>query len=149
MSVSIKISGSIAEVTMDNAPVNALNQSSRQGLMEALVQVNAGSEIRAVVLRGKGGTFCAGADVREFSTEPTKPYLPDVLSNIEYSSKPWIAAINGFALGGGLELALACHYRLAKTEANFGFPEVKLGLIPVQAEQLGYRVLSQQIERLK
>jgi len=130
MSVSVKISGSIAEVTMDNAPVNALNQSIRQGLMEALVQVNADSEVRAVVLRGKGRTFSAGADVREFSTEPTKPYLPDVLSKIENSSKPWIAAIDGFALGGGLELALACHYRLAKTEAHFGFPEVKLGLIP-------------------
>ena len=105
MSVSVKISGSIAQVTMDNAPVNALSQASRQGLMDALLQVKEDSEVRAVVLRGKGGTFCAGADVREFSTEPTKPYLPDVLSNIEYSSKP-DAAINGFALGGGLELAL-------------------------------------------
>ena len=130
MSFSIKISGSIAQVTMDNAPVNALSQASRQGLMDALVQVKEDSEVRAVVLRGKGGTFCAGADVREFSTEPTKPYLPDVLSTIENSRKPWIAAIDGFALGGGLELALACHYRLAKKEAHLGFPEVKLGLIP-------------------
>ena len=99
MSFSIKISGSIAQVTMDNAPVNALSQASRQGLMDALVQVKEDSEVRAVVLRGKGGTFCAGADVREFSTEPIKPYLPDVLSTIENSRKPWIAAIDGFALG--------------------------------------------------
>ena len=130
MSVLVEISGSVAQVTMDNAPVNALSQASRQGLMDALTEVKAGSEIRAVVLRGKGGTFCAGADVREFSTVPTMPYLPDVLHAIENSSKPWIAAIDGFALGGGLELALACHYRIAKSAASFGFPEVKLGLIP-------------------
>ncbi len=130
MSVSLQISGSVAQVTMDNAPVNALCQNSRQGLMDALAKIKEVSEVRAVVLRGNGGTFCAGADVREFSTEPTRPYLPDVLNAIESSSKPWIATVDGFALGGGLELALACHYRIAKTTASFGFPEVKLGLIP-------------------
>nr|MDJ0860489.1 3-hydroxyacyl-CoA dehydrogenase NAD-binding domain-containing protein [Dinoroseobacter sp.] len=130
MSVFVEFHGEIAVVTLDNPPVNSLGQAVRQGLLDAVNQIAQAPGLRAVVLRGKGGSFCAGADVREFDADPTLPFLPDVLNAIEGSIYPWIAAIDGFALGGGLELALACHYRIAHHGATIGFPEVKLGVIP-------------------
>ncbi len=86
--------------------------------------------MQAVVLHCVGRTFIAGADIKEFGKPPREPYLPDVVSAIEHAIKPWVAAIHGTALGGGLEVALGCHYRVADRAAKLGFPEVNLGLIP-------------------
>jgi len=116
-------------ITIDNPPVNALSQSERQGLMEA-VDFAEDADIDAVVIRGTRGNFIAGADVREFDKPPMLPDLPDVVARMEASRKPLIAAIEGVALGGGLEVALGCHYRIAKVGARLGMPEVTLGVVP-------------------
>jgi 3-hydroxyacyl-CoA dehydrogenase len=128
--VSIETEGGIATVTLANPPVNALNHAIRQGLAEAVARVEADPDIRAVVLRGAGGTFIAGADIREFGLPPQDPALPDVVRLIDGVTKPWVAAIEGVALGGGLEIALGCSHRVAARNAKLGLPEVNLGLIP-------------------
>jgi 3-hydroxyacyl-CoA dehydrogenase len=128
--VAISSQGGVAVVTIDNPPVNAASHAVRQGLIDALAQTEADPEIRAVVLICAGGTFVAGADVREFGQAPRAPYLPDVISAVETATKPWIAALHGTALGGGLEIAMGCHYRIADAAARLGLPEVTLGLIP-------------------
>ena len=115
---------------MDNPPVNALSQAVRAGLVSAVEQANAEPEIKAVILICSGRTFIAGADIREFNRPPEPPHLPDVIAAIEASTKLFIAAIHGTALGGGLEVALGCHHRIARADASVGFPEVNLGLIP-------------------
>ncbi len=115
---------------MDNPPVNALSQTVRAGLAGAVEQANAEPEIKAVILICSGRTFIAGADIREFNRPPEPPHLPDVVAAIEASTKLFIAAIHGTALGGGLEVVLGCHYRIARADASVGFPEVNLGLIP-------------------
>lgn len=130
MSVTVNVEGPIAVVTIDNPPVNAASHAVREGLMAALAQTEAGFSIHAVVLICAGRTFVAGADVREFGAPPQEPYLPDVVAALEQATKPWVAAIHGTALGGGLEIAMACHYRIADPAAKFGLPEVTLGLIP-------------------
>jgi len=122
--------GDIAIVTVDNPPVNALSQAVRAGLASAVEQANVEPEIKAVILICSGRTFIAGADIREFNRPPEPPHLPDVIASIEASTKLFIAAIHGTALGGGLEVALGCHYRIARADALVGFPEVNLGLIP-------------------
>ncbi|MFZ2869909.1 3-hydroxyacyl-CoA dehydrogenase NAD-binding domain-containing protein [Zavarzinia sp.] len=122
--------GRVAVISIDSPPVNALGQAVRQGLLDRLAQAEADAGVGAIVLTGTGKAFSAGADIREFGKPAQPPSLPDVINAFETSAKPVIAAINGVALGGGLELALGCHYRVAGAFASLGLPEVKLGLIP-------------------
>lgn len=130
MTVHLERRGDIAVVTLDNPPVNATSRAVRQALMDVATSIAADKTIRAVVLTGAGKLFVGGADVSEFDQPPQAPHLPDVLARIEASDVPWIAALHGTALGGGLELALACRFRVAAAGARFGLPEVTLGLIP-------------------
>ncbi|KIQ04175.1 3-hydroxyacyl-CoA dehydrogenase [Agrobacterium tumefaciens] len=127
--VDFKIEDRIAVVTIDNPPVNALNQQLRQELLAAVEAIEADETVDAVVLSCAGRTFVAGADIHELGN-PQKPYLPDVLQKIDQSGKTWVAALHGTALGGGLELAMACHGRVAAKETKLGLPEVTLGVIP-------------------
>ncbi|EAR52101.1 3-hydroxyacyl-CoA dehydrogenase [Oceanicola granulosus HTCC2516] len=127
--VSVRREGAVAVVTIDNPPVNATSQAVRAGLLDAVAACD-GMDVTKVVLACAGRTFVAGADVREFDKPPAPPHLPDVLAAIEGAAVPWVAAIHGTALGGGLELAMACHARVAAADAKLGLPEVTLGLIP-------------------
>ena len=120
----------ILVVTSNNPPVNALGAAVRQGLVAAIEQAEGDDSIKAVVIRCEGQTFFAGADITEFGKPPVMPWLPEVVDRIENCSKPVVAAIHGTALGGGLEIALGCHYRVAVPAAKLGVPEVKLGLLP-------------------
>ena len=120
----------ILVVTSNNPPVNALGAAVRQGLVAAIDEAEADDTIKAVVIRCEGQTFFAGADITEFGKPPVMPWLPEVVDRIENCSKPVVAAIHGTALGGGLEIALGCHYRVAVASAKLGVPEVKLGLLP-------------------
>src|SRR5215472_15071817 len=129
-SVDLDRRGRVAVLTVNNPPVNALSSHVRQGLHAGLKQAAADAAVQAVVITCAGRTFIAGADITEFGKPPTEPSLHAVLDLIESSSKPVVAAIHGTALGGGLEVTLACHYRVAVKTARFGLPEVKLGLLP-------------------
>jgi 3-hydroxyacyl-CoA dehydrogenase len=120
----------IGLITVNNPPVNALSQAVRAGLAEATAQGIADDEVAAMVIWCAGRTFMAGADIREFGRPPQAPHLPDVVQLIENSPKPMIAAIHGTALGGGFEVALSCHFRVALASAKLGLPEVKLGILP-------------------
>ena len=122
--------GSTLIVTSNNPPVNALGAAVRQGLVAAIEQATGDDAIHSVVITCAGQTFFAGADITEFGKPPVMPWLPEVVDIIENCPKPVIAAIHGTALGGGLEVALGCHYRVAVPSAKFGVPEVKLGLLP-------------------
>src|SRR5579884_990941 len=127
--------GDVAVVTIDNPPVNALGAALIQALENALEQIESDPATKAAVLIGAGRNFIAGADIREFQTMIEKggsgdPRLNPLLNRIENCSKPVVAAIHGSALGGGLETAMACHYRVAAATAQVGQPEVKIGLIP-------------------
>ena len=127
--VSVAYEGEIAIVSVSNPPVNALSHAVRAGLCDAVEEVEA-SSAHAAVLICVGRTFIAGADIREFDQAPKEPGLTETINAIEQCTKPWVAAIHGTALGGGLEVALGCHYRVAKTSAKLGLPEVHLGIIP-------------------
>ena len=129
-SVDLDRRGRVAVLTVNNPPVNALSQHVRQGLDEGLKQAIADAAVSAIVIACAGRTFIAGADITEFGKPPASPSLHVVLELIENSAKPVIAAIHGTALGGGLEVTLACHYRVGVKDARFGLPEVKLGLLP-------------------
>ncbi len=129
-SVDLDRRGRVAVVTVNNPPVNALSQHVRQGLDEGLKKAIADPAVSAIVITCAGRTFIAGADITEFGKPPVPPSLHTVLDVIESSPKPVIAAIHGTALGGGLEVTLACHYRVGVKDARFGLPEVKLGLLP-------------------
>jgi 3-hydroxyacyl-CoA dehydrogenase len=120
----------IAVITMDNPPVNGLGNALRARLLELLKKADADPAARAVVLIGAGKAFSGGADIREFGRPREKPDLFEVNDFQDAMRKPLVAAIAGFALGGGLELALACHYRIAAPGAQLGLPEVKLGILP-------------------
>ncbi len=122
--------GDVLVVTSNNPPVNALGAAVRQGLVAAIEQAEADEAVKAVVIACEGQTFFAGADITEFGKPPVMPWLPTVVDTIENCSKPVVAAIHGTALGGGLEIALGCHYRVAVPSARLGTPEVKLGLLP-------------------
>jgi 3-hydroxyacyl-CoA dehydrogenase len=122
--------GDVLIVLSNNPPVNALSTPVRQGLVDAIAQAEADESVKAVVIACEGQTFFAGADITEFGKPPVMPWLPVVVDTIENCSKPVVAAIHGTALGGGLEVALACHYRVAVPSAKLGTPEVKLGLLP-------------------
>lgn len=128
--VSAIVQQGILVVTIDNPPVNALSPNVRSGLRRALSHAQANAELSGVVITGAGRTFIGGADIREFGRPVEEPNLPLLIEEIEALTKPVVAAINGAALGGGLELALACHHRIAAAGAQIGFPEVKLGLVP-------------------
>ncbi|WIW45739.1 3-hydroxyacyl-CoA dehydrogenase NAD-binding domain-containing protein [Bradyrhizobium sp. 62B] len=117
-------------VTVNSPPVNALSAAVRGGILECVKAAIADPAIKGILLTCAGRTFIAGADITEFGKPPKPPALNDVLSEIENSPKPVVAAIHGTALGGGLEVALACHFRVAVKEAKLGLPEVKLGLLP-------------------
>ena len=129
-SVDLRRDGDIAIVTVDNPPVNALKHEVRAGLAEALGQCRDDVAIKGVVIACAGRTFFAGADITEFGKPPQPPGLSEVIAAIEAMPKPVVAALHGTALGGGFELALACHFRVAVTGARVGLPEVKLGLLP-------------------
>jgi 3-hydroxyacyl-CoA dehydrogenase len=129
-SVQLDRRGHVAILTVNNPPVNALSQHVRQGLREGVRAATDDPEASAVVIVCAGRTFIAGADITEFGKPPQEPSLHEVLDLIEQSPKPVVAAIHGTALGGGLEVTLACHYRVAVKTARFGLPEVKLGLLP-------------------
>jgi 3-hydroxyacyl-CoA dehydrogenase len=128
--VTHELRGKVLLVTVDNPPVNALGVDVRRGLAAAIEHAEANDAVQAVLIVGAGRNFIAGADIREFGKPPQAPALPDVCNRIEASRKPVIAAIHGAALGGGLEVALAAHYRLAVAGAKLGLPEVLLGLLP-------------------
>ncbi|CAR51025.1 3-hydroxyacyl-CoA dehydrogenase NAD-binding domain-containing protein [Burkholderia cenocepacia] len=117
-------------VTIDHPPVNALSADVRRGLADAIDAAQADDAIRAVLIVGAGRNFIAGADIREFGKPPVPPSLPDVCERIESGTKPVVVALHGATLGGGLEVALAAHYRLAVPGAKLGLPEVTLGLLP-------------------
>jgi 3-hydroxyacyl-CoA dehydrogenase len=128
--ISTRKHGDVLIVLSNNPPVNALSTPVRQGLVDAIAQAEADESVKAVVIACEGQTFFAGADITEFGKPPQQPWLPIVVDTIENCSKPVVAAIHGTALGGGLEVALACHYRVAVPSAKLGTPEVKLGLLP-------------------
>ena len=128
--VTFSKEGVVGQIVVNNPPVNALSHAVRQGIKACLEQGLDDPSIAVLVLLCQGRTFIAGADIREFDKPPQEPFLPDVVQLIEDSPKPVIAAIHGTALGGGLEVALGCHYRIALSSAKVGFPEVKLGLLP-------------------
>ncbi len=115
---------------IDNPPVNALSQDVRAAILAGVTEAQDAAAVKGIVIACKGRTFIAGADVKEFGAPPTEPFLPDVTAAIENSKKTVVAAIHGQALGGGLEIALACHYRVAAKGAKLGLPEVTLGLVP-------------------
>jgi 3-hydroxyacyl-CoA dehydrogenase len=128
--VTLDRRGGVLVVMIDNPPVNALGAEVRRGLVEAIDAAEADAAVGAVLLVGAGRNFLAGADIREFGQPAQPPSLPEVCNRIESCMKPVIAAIHGAALGGGLEIALAAHYRLAVNGAKLGLPEVQLGLMP-------------------
>lgn len=120
----------ILVITLDHPPVNALSADVRRDLADAIQAAQTDPNVRAILLVGAGKNFIAGADIREFGKPPKPPALPDVCNQIEASTKPVVAALHGAALGGGLEVALAAHYRVALASAKLGLPEVNLGLLP-------------------
>jgi len=122
--VSLERHDVVAVVTVNSPPVNALSAAVRGGIMDCVKRAIADPEAKAIVLTCAGRTFIAGADITEFGKPPQSPGLHEVLDEIENSPKPVIAAIHGTALGGGLEVALACHYRVAVMEARLGLPDV-------------------------
>src|SRR2546422_5937477 len=129
-SVDLAARGRVAVLTVDNPPVNALSQHVRKGLHDGIKQATADGAVQAIVIVCAGRTFIAGADITEFGKPPSEPSLHAVLDLIEGSPKPVVSAIHGTALGGGLEVTLACHYRVGVKGARFGLPEVKLGILP-------------------
>ena len=127
---SLAIEGDIGVLTLSYPPVNALSQVMREAIVEGMREANANPAIKAIVLICDGRTFLAGADITEFGKPPKAPSLREAQDQIENAAEPVIAAIHGTALGGGLEVALCCHYRVAVPSAKCGLPEVHLGLLP-------------------
>jgi 3-hydroxyacyl-CoA dehydrogenase len=132
MSASYMVHGSVAVITLDNPPVNGLGFDTRRGIADGVARANADAAVKAIVLTGAGKAFSGGADIKEFGSPKAtaEPNLLSLIRLLEDSAKPIIAAINGTAMGGGLELALGCHYRVAVKGAPIALPEVKLGLVP-------------------
>ncbi len=127
---ALAVTDGIAVITTNNPPVNALGHAVREGLVMALGQAMADDHVAAIVLSCAGRTFFAGADITEFGKPLKNPDLGEVVNTLDAATKPVVAAIFGTALGGGLEVALACHYRVAVAAARLGLPEVKLGILP-------------------
>lgn len=132
MTATYREQGDIAVVTLNNPPVNGLGYETRKGIADGIQRAIDNDAIRAIVMIGEGKGFSGGADIREFNTPKAlqEPWLQTVIRIVEDSSKPVIAAIHGVAMGGGLELALGCHYRVAVAGAQIALPEVKLGILP-------------------
>ena len=128
--VTFEKRGNIGLIWIDSPPVNALGWEVRSGLCDCLKAGEADGEVQAIVLLARGRTFPVGADIREFGKSPREPLLPETCNRLEACSKPVIAALHGTALGGGFELALAAHYRIAQKDAKVGLPEITLGLVP-------------------
>ena len=128
--VHYEVVDSVALLTVDNPPVNPLSEGVRNGLYEGIAKAEADESVVGVVLTGKGRAFIAGADISEFGGNPSGHSLNEVFKSLEYCKKPLVAAINGITLGGGLETALCCNYRIASNTAFVGLPEVNLGLLP-------------------
>ena len=128
--VNYSVNGNIAILEVDNPPVNPLSSGVRAGLSEYIAKANNDVSIEGIILTGAGRSFIAGADISEFGQKPDGPDLHTALKEIEFSKKPVLAAINGTALGGGLETALVCNYRMGTNKAIVGLPEVNLGLLP-------------------
>ena len=128
--VLYEVRDNIAILTIDNPPVNPLSDGVRNGLYESLVKAEEDANVKGVVLTGKGKAFIAGADISEFGGNVEGKSLNEVFKKLEFCEKPVVAAINGIALGGGLETALCCNYRIADINAFVGLPEVNLGLLP-------------------
>src|SRR3954454_12115770 len=129
-SIDLTREGEVAIVTIDNPPVNALKHEVRAGLVEAFGRVRDDAGVKAAVLACAGRTFSAGADISEFGKMPRAPGLIEAIETIEATGKPVAAALHGTPLGGGFELALGCHYRVAAPGTRVGLPEIKLGLLP-------------------
>ena len=123
-------SGTVGVISVDHPPVNALSHVVREALAAVLAAAADDPKLKSILIICEGKTFFAGADIREFGQKPREPRIRGLAQQIEDGAKPVVAAIHGTALGGGLELALGCHYRIAAAGARFGLPEVKLGLIP-------------------
>jgi 3-hydroxyacyl-CoA dehydrogenase len=132
MSATMQIQGDIAIITIDNPPVNGLGLASRMAIAAHVKNAEENGEVKAIILTGVGGAFSGGADIKEFGTEKTmaEPSLPSLIHQLENTRKPIIAAINGVCMGGGLELAMGCHYRVVVATAAIALPEVKLGILP-------------------
>src|ERR1700756_5227442 len=129
-SVDLRRDGEIEIVTVDNPPVNALKHEVRAGLVEGHRQARDDAVVKAVVIACAGRTFFAGADITEFGKPPQAPGLGEVIATLDEMPKPVVAALHGTAFGGGFEVALACHFRVAAAASRVGLPEVKLGLLP-------------------
>ena len=132
MSADYKVHGDVAVITLNNPPVNGLGLSTRQAIVAGVEQALSDPAVKALVVTGHGKAFSGGADIREFGTPKAiqEPNLLSVISVLENSSKPVVAAVHSVAMGGGLELALGCHYRIAAPGASIALPEVKIGLLP-------------------
>ena len=132
MSTAYEVRDGVAVITLENPPVNGLGHATRAGIAQGLAQAQADTQVRAIVLIGGGKAFSGGADIREFNTPKAtqSPLLVDVINALDACTKPVVAAVHAVAMGGGLELALACHYRVALPGAQIALPEVKLGLLP-------------------
>jgi len=122
--------GEVAVIALNNPPVNALGVAVRQAVWDALDKAEGDDGVKAVVLTGRGRGFCGGADIREFGKPRKEPFLTDLINRIEMLDKPVVAALHGSAVGGGCEVPLGCHYRVGDASAQFGLPEIKLGLLP-------------------
>jgi 3-hydroxyacyl-CoA dehydrogenase len=132
MSADYKVHGDVAVISLNNPPVNGLGLATRQAIADGVEKAVADNAVKAIVLTGQGKAFSGGADIREFGSPKAiqEPNLLSVIALIENCSKPVVAAVHTVAMGGGLELALGCHYRMAAPGANIALPEVKIGLIP-------------------
>ena len=130
MTVKTQVTDGVLVIVSDNPPVNALSHAVRSGLMDAVTAAGSDAAVKAVVIAADGRTFHAGADITEFGKPPQSPSLPEVIEAIEALDKPVVAALHGTTLGGGLEVALGAHYRVAARGSKLGLPEVKLGLLP-------------------
>jgi len=132
MSANYEVKGGVAVITLNNPPVNGLGHATRSGIFDGLKKALADNAVKSIVITGAGKAFSGGADIKEFNTAKSsaEPNLHTVIAAIEAADKPVVAAVHSVAMGGGLELALACHYRVAAPGAQIALPEVKLGLLP-------------------
>src|SRR6187402_2000131 len=132
MTTLYEVHGPVAVITLSNPPVNGLGHATRQSLADNIQKANADAAVKAIVITGAGKAFSGGADIKEFGTPKamSEPNLHSVIRVVENSAKPIVAAIHSVCMGGGLELALGCHYRIAAPGTSVALPEVKLGLLP-------------------
>src|SRR5476649_2905785 len=132
MSAEYQVHGSVAVITLNNPPVNGMGLATRTAAVNGIKQALADDAVKAIVITGAGKAFSGGADIKEFNTPKSsaEPTLHTVIAALEAADKPTVAAVHSVAMGGGLELALGCHYRVAAPGAQIALPEVKIGLIP-------------------